>query len=672
MQHTATYSPEDNKLRLYPACRLDKDDYDRVKAAGFKWAPKQELFVAPAWTPEREDLLIEMCGEIEDEDKSLVERAEEKAERLEDLSNKRRQDAASAHAAVEAICEHIPLGQPILVGHHSERHARKDAERIENGMRKAVKCWELSQYWKDRAKGALRHAKCKELPAVRARRIKGLEADLRKQIKYRESSERGLAFWNQDGLTLERARLECGRNNDISFGLPRKEGDREDWQHRPTPHDTLGESHHPTLYATRTLQECIDAANIAFPRSIAWRNRWIAHYENRLAYELAMLDEQGGLKADRFEFVVGGQVKVRYDEWLIILRINRKAGIVQSVRTTTPRYWGRNSYVCPVEEIRDYRPPTLEDSEKVKAATKLPPICNYPGPDYHPITQAQWNETYKDHKTTSKRAATGDYGAHRVRTVAGFIARKYGYVLKPAGQFGWIPVYITDAKRKDPPKPPQSSEDAAPTLADIPREIDTADIERRAAAIQEARKPNEEEAKFDALKDSLTAGVQVVTAPNLFPTPQDVARKMAELADFWPIQRILEPSAGTGNLIEAFAGKGRSIVAVEINPVLADGLRRRWPGIDTRCADFLECNGDLGTFDRIVMNPPFDHGSDIKHVEHACKFLKPGGRLVAIVANGPRQREAFEPIATAWIDLPAGTFKDLGTNVNTAIVVIDD
>jgi hypothetical protein len=26
---------------------------------------------------------------------------------------------------------------------------------------------------------------------------------------------------------------------------------------------------------------------------------------------------------------------------------------------------------------------------------------------------------------------------------------------------------------------------------------------------------------------------------------------------------------------------------------------------DTRLADLLECNGNLGTFDRIDMNPPF-------------------------------------------------------------------
>lgn len=65
---TATYSPEDNKLRLYSLSRLSRDLYDRVKVAGFKWAPKQELFVAPMWTPDREDLLLDLCGEIGDED----------------------------------------------------------------------------------------------------------------------------------------------------------------------------------------------------------------------------------------------------------------------------------------------------------------------------------------------------------------------------------------------------------------------------------------------------------------------------------------------------------------------------------------------------------------------------------------------------------------------------
>lgn len=132
------------------------------------------------WTPQRADLLTELCGEIGDEDTSLVDRAEERAERFETYQENRAADAESARKGVEAITSGIPLGQPILVGHHSQRHAERDAKRIENGMRKAVRMWETSKYWKERAAGALAHAKYKEQPDVRHRRLAGLESDLRR------------------------------------------------------------------------------------------------------------------------------------------------------------------------------------------------------------------------------------------------------------------------------------------------------------------------------------------------------------------------------------------------------------------------------------------------------------------------------------------------------------
>jgi hypothetical protein len=118
MTYTATYSPEDNKLRLYSSTHLDRELYARVRGAGFIYAPKQEFFVAPTWTPEREDLLIELCGEIDDEDTSLVERAEERADRFVDYKDKRISDAERAHEAVSRIADNIPLGHPMLIGQH--------------------------------------------------------------------------------------------------------------------------------------------------------------------------------------------------------------------------------------------------------------------------------------------------------------------------------------------------------------------------------------------------------------------------------------------------------------------------------------------------------------------------------------------------------------------------
>jgi len=174
---------------------------------------------------------------------------------------------------------------------------------------------------------------------------------------------------------------------------------------------------------------------------------------------------------------------------------------------------------------------------------------------------------------------------------------------------------------------------------------------------------------FDAMRETLKAGVQVVSADQLFPTPPDVARQVIELAEIRPGMRILEPSAGTGNLIDQMI-EHENVTAIEVNSALVERLRANYPAYDVRGADFLTCSGDLGTFDRIVMNPPFKNADDIKHIQHARHMLAPGGRLVAVCANGPRQREALQPIALEWIDLPAGSFADSGTNVNAAIVVL--
>src|SRR5262249_37261463 len=146
----------------------------------------------------------------------LVERAEERAERFQDYSTARAEDAHTAREAVSKIADNIPFGQPILVGHHSEKHARKDAEKIENGMRRAVKMWDASKYWKERAAGGVRHAKYKELPGVRHRRIKGLESDKRKQERRIAEAEKYMKLWQHPNMTPEFA-LKIAGSDRIYF-----------------------------------------------------------------------------------------------------------------------------------------------------------------------------------------------------------------------------------------------------------------------------------------------------------------------------------------------------------------------------------------------------------------------------------------------------------------------
>ena len=631
----ATYSPEDNKLRLYSSSRLDADLYSRVKEAGFKWAPRQGLFVAPMWTPRREDLLIELCGEVGDEDTSLVERAEERADRFGDYSDKRASEAHAAREAVQAIAGRIPDGQPILVGHHSESRARRDAARIENGMRRAVNLWETSEYWTTRAQGALRHAKYKELPGVRHRRIKGLEADRRKYQREIDSAEALSKLWKEETLTLEKAKGIAGYDH-LRF---REEG------------NAFGTSLYEMLSRDNVdIEQIRDRALRAHAQTAAWYGRWTAHLDNRLAYERAMLGETGGLVSDRFAIVVGGQVLIG-GEWYAVHRVNKSNGRINSVTTPAPKsmHW-RTTLVTSIESVQDYRAP---ESASAVAAAK-PQLANYPGEGFLEMTRAEWGERDTNYKGTRTVAANESHGPYKYRHAH-------------AGRGVYKQVYITDAKRVDPPAP------VAPQAG--PVAVDHTPIPVPEVRAYVPRERNE----FDTLREQLEHGVQVVSAPQLFPTPEDVADRMVEEAGIVAGDRVGEFSAGTGRILAAiFAAHDRDgimVTAIEINRSLSEALAARYEDVNVICADFMECGDEIGTFQKILINPPFANGQDIAHIQRALGFLDVGGRLVAICANGPRQNEILLPLVEAhggtWEELPDGAFVESGTNVRTVLLTID-
>ena len=206
---TATYSPEDNKLRLYASSRLDAETYARVKAAGYVWAPKQELFVAPKWSTSREDLALELAGEIEPEAMTMAERAQMKAERLDNLADKNARKASAFQQAAQDISERFYMGQPILIGHHSERKARKDKERMDSAQRQAIDAHKAAGYWLYKAEGVEAHANRKNDPRVRAGRIKTLLAELRDAQRTLNEAHRALKLW-EAATTEKHIRLLAG------------------------------------------------------------------------------------------------------------------------------------------------------------------------------------------------------------------------------------------------------------------------------------------------------------------------------------------------------------------------------------------------------------------------------------------------------------------------------
>ncbi|MCZ4283101.1 DUF3560 domain-containing protein [Kiloniella laminariae] len=270
---TATYSPEDNKLRLYFSSRLESDLFERVKAQGFKWAPKQELFVAPSWTPAREDFCIELAGEIEPEQTTMIERAEAKIERLEGAARKAEERSNGFHVAANAISKRFEFGQPILVGHHSERKARKDQERINNNMKNAVQEIDKIQHYNWKIRGVAAHANSKASRRTRLNRIKTLLAELRDLQRTLNTAQRNLKLLNQINTIEDKEK----RENAISIyagGTFVSVNLYFDLRNGKITHE-------------EAITKCIENNNLII--NSPTRKRWILHTLNRLGYERAEL-----------------------------------------------------------------------------------------------------------------------------------------------------------------------------------------------------------------------------------------------------------------------------------------------------------------------------------------------------------------------------------------------
>lgn len=127
------------------------------------------------------------------------DRIARRIERREEWAESARRESDARLNAARVVADGIPLGQPILVGHHSERRHRRDLERIDSNMRVGVERGKMAERH-DAVAGELQHQLNRSiysddsdaLEQLRARieererecaRIKELNAKIRKEYK---------------------------------------------------------------------------------------------------------------------------------------------------------------------------------------------------------------------------------------------------------------------------------------------------------------------------------------------------------------------------------------------------------------------------------------------------------------------------------------------------------
>ncbi|MHB8122580.1 MAG: methyltransferase [Desulfuromonadaceae bacterium] len=148
--------------------------------------------------------------------------------------------------------------------------------------------------------------------------------------------------------------------------------------------------------------------------------------------------------------------------------------------------------------------------------------------------------------------------------------------------------------------------------------------------------------------------------PGYFPTPRAVVEGMLENADIEPGMSVLEPSAGKGNIADIIRENepGAKLDVIEIQKTLRDVLEAKGHKV-LQDNDFLEYSPE-NKYDRIIMNPPFEQGQGMEHIKHAYELLKPGGRLVSIMSEGPFFRGDKKATAfREWLEELSGTSEKL-------------
>jgi hypothetical protein len=159
------------------ATRPDKLTCEALSKAGWRfsgyrkeWHHPRKFITPPAGIPYSDD--------------GTVNYSDERAERSAASAERARGEAASAFRRERAIGDGIPMGQPILSGHHSEKRHRRDIARIQALAEKGVEATRKAERLEGRAGSSARLRERRQTdPGLVERRLRRL----RKSLGYMEA-----------------------------------------------------------------------------------------------------------------------------------------------------------------------------------------------------------------------------------------------------------------------------------------------------------------------------------------------------------------------------------------------------------------------------------------------------------------------------------------------------
>lgn len=141
---------------------------------------------------------------VEQQETDLADRMEQRADRLTDRAGKHAAQAAETRAKSDAVFDSIPLGQPMMPGHHSYNADRNRRERAANNLSKSIEQSKYAAQLSRRSDTAAAHMGARHNPVTVGNRIATLETERRAVQRRLDGDGAVETYTDEDGRTRER------------------------------------------------------------------------------------------------------------------------------------------------------------------------------------------------------------------------------------------------------------------------------------------------------------------------------------------------------------------------------------------------------------------------------------------------------------------------------------
>lgn len=117
------------------------------------------------------------------------QKQESRKERYQALAKRKQAESNALYERITKLTSIIPFGQPILVGHHSERGHRRLLDKIHNGMGKSIELGKTAEYYQNRADNMSNNISSDDPDAVEKLKVKLIKLEDRQKDMKEQNAE---------------------------------------------------------------------------------------------------------------------------------------------------------------------------------------------------------------------------------------------------------------------------------------------------------------------------------------------------------------------------------------------------------------------------------------------------------------------------------------------------